>query len=335
MGKCRISIIIPVYNLEDYIKDCIQSLIPSNDSGLYYEIICIDDGSTDDSGKILDKYAELYSCLKVYHQSNQGVSSARNLGLEKAVGEYIWFVDGDDLVAKDSIPEIIDGIEQNECPDILYIGIKSFDDNDLSDVHFETLPIEEESGQYAGWIVTEIIKAKYIHEHNLRFDVDISYGEDDIFCVFLHQYITTTKKLNKVLYYYRQREGSALHSGINENSIERTMKTYSAELKYADTYDFFWYKRDGVYNRMPNLMAYIAQLPNKIANKHIKKLKEYHLFPLPPYRATTENQNNKQIISGAKRIRMHSYESHFGYLVLRLYMKYQKVINLFKHKQQK
>ncbi len=95
----ELSIIIPVYNLENYIEDCLKSCL--NQDIEDYEIICVDDGSKDNSPVILDRYAREYpGRIKVFHKENGGVSSARNYGLERAQGDWIWFVDGDDLIQK-------------------------------------------------------------------------------------------------------------------------------------------------------------------------------------------------------------------------------------------
>ena len=93
-----LSIIIPVFNSEEHLQQCIDSVI--NQSFRDYELIIIDDGSQDDSGLICNKYAEKDCRIKVIHQKNQGVSSARNVGIESASGEWITFVDSDDYLAE-------------------------------------------------------------------------------------------------------------------------------------------------------------------------------------------------------------------------------------------
>src|SRR5688572_14059839 len=97
--EVKISIIVPVYNLEDFLPNCIDSLI--NQSFNDIEIILVNDGSKDNSPKICDEYAESDKRIKVIHKKNEGVSIARNTGLKAAIGEYIVFVDGDDWVHPD------------------------------------------------------------------------------------------------------------------------------------------------------------------------------------------------------------------------------------------
>ena len=313
-----LSIIVPVYNVEKYLEECLDSLQNQNGKKDIYEIICIDDGSTDKSGVILDGYAERFSNINVFHKENGGVSSARNVGLKNAKGKYIWFVDSDDLIAHDSIKLIVSGIKNNDYPDTFYIGVNSFkDDNVNLDV---ILDFSEDPSKYAGWMFTEIIKSEIIINNSLLFDENVFYGEDDIFCVFVEQHVKTTAKLDMVIYYYRQREGSALHSAITNKNIERFIKTYKSDLLYANNYDFFWYKKDAVYRMMPNLMAFIAEQPIKYSFKIIKQLKESDLFPLKKDYKTWLKQNNSKV-NKVKWIRQHSVSSYLCYVLLRIYVR--------------
>lgn len=102
----KVSIIVPVYNIQEYLGICIQSLLDQTYGDI--EIVLIDDGSTDSSPEIMKKYQSKYANrIKVFHQTNQGVGSARNLGIEKSTGEYITFVDGDDLIKASAIDELV------------------------------------------------------------------------------------------------------------------------------------------------------------------------------------------------------------------------------------
>lgn len=116
-----LSIIVPVYNVEKYLSDCLNSLIDQAISKERYEIICIDDGSTDDSWEILKAYARNYNNIKVYHKENGGVSSARNDRLMYAAGKFIWFVGFDDYTSVNSIDCIVDELFCCNL-DVLQIG---------------------------------------------------------------------------------------------------------------------------------------------------------------------------------------------------------------------
>lgn len=116
-----VSVIIPVYNVEKYLTRCLESVIAQTYSNL--EIILVDDGSTDNSGKVCDKYQENDSRIKIIHKINGGQSDARNVGIDKACGEYIAFVDSDDWITKDYIESMYSLMITNDC-DIATCGVR-------------------------------------------------------------------------------------------------------------------------------------------------------------------------------------------------------------------
>ena len=109
----KISIIVPVYNVEKYLKECIESILSQTYKNI--EIILIDDGSTDNSGKICDEYLKKDSRVKVIHKENGGLSDARNTGIEIASGKYIGFVDSDDYIAKDMYDFLYQNIKRENA----------------------------------------------------------------------------------------------------------------------------------------------------------------------------------------------------------------------------
>ena len=108
--QTKISVLIPVYNTEKYLRECVDSTISQTYSQL--EIILVDDGSADNSGKICDEYAQNDKRVKVIHKPNGGLSSARNVGIDKATGEYIAFVDSDDYLKKDYVEKLLETIKK-------------------------------------------------------------------------------------------------------------------------------------------------------------------------------------------------------------------------------
>ena len=121
------SIIIPVYNVAPYLRDCLDSV--RNQSFCDWECICIDDGSTDGSGDILGEYVEQDSRFYVVHQVNAGVSAARNVGVAKAGGKYLWFVDGDDRVMPNALKVLNTALATLQHPDIVALGWCRFKNN--------------------------------------------------------------------------------------------------------------------------------------------------------------------------------------------------------------
>lgn len=315
----KISVIVPVYNIQNYIGICLETLCNQNVDEKHCEIIVIDDGSTDNSGTIIDEYAKKHTVIKAFHKTNGGVSSARNVGLKQANGDYIWFVDGDDMVARGSISIILNCLKDNNYPDLLFLGVKSLETESNVPLALEPLCIAEETKKYSGWMFTRIMKADIIRKNNILFDIDVALGEDDIFCEFFQHHITSKFKLDMILYFYRQRRGSALHMILDYNNIEKVVKSYSRSIYYANTYDFFWYKRDMVYKNMPNVMAFIARQPRKKSRELLKLLKNYQLFPLPKIKGIESDALKKS--SGAKKMRDNAFYSLLNYYILRIYVK--------------
>ena len=123
-GLKLISIIIPIYNCERYLRRCLESILVQTYRNL--EILLIDDGSTDNSGFICDQYAEIDNRVRVFHIKNAGVSNARNLGIEKARGEYIGFVDADDYIDFDMYEKLLEEAIRDDA-DMVFCGFKRFE----------------------------------------------------------------------------------------------------------------------------------------------------------------------------------------------------------------
>ncbi len=102
-----LSVVVPCYNVEGYLSRCLSSLVHQDIDGSAYEVIAIDDGSTDSTGEICDRYAKEYPQVKVVHQANRGVGAARNAGLDLARGKYLLFVDADDFMVENCFKELL------------------------------------------------------------------------------------------------------------------------------------------------------------------------------------------------------------------------------------
>lgn len=122
----KVSVIVPVYNVENYLVNCIESLIVQTYNN--FEIILVDDGSTDNSGEICDEYAQRYDFIQVIHKQNAGLGFARNSGMEVSKGEYVTFIDSDDYADADLIKNLVDGLEENNA-DTCIGGFKKVSDS--------------------------------------------------------------------------------------------------------------------------------------------------------------------------------------------------------------
>ena len=122
----KISVIIPVYNVEKYLSECLDSII--NQTFKDIEIICIDDGSTDNSHLILEEYVKKDSRIKIVEQKNQGAGASRNKGIECATGEYLHFMDSDDALYQDAYSKIFEILENNNFPNVIRFAGRAFDE---------------------------------------------------------------------------------------------------------------------------------------------------------------------------------------------------------------
>lgn len=222
--KSGVSIIVPVYNVEEWLKECIESLIQQTYS--QYEIILINDGSTDNSGKICNEFASINPLIKVLHQDNKGVSAARNNGLKHAKGKYIVFVDPDDIVSEKYLEILVNTIENSNSDMAIAnycIEFGEFLENDIGKIVTKDIEVEYllehilDGKSYDSYLWNRIFIRNIINENCIWFNENISIWEDLCFIV---NYLKFTKKcvyINCVLYFYRQRCNSA----INGNSIDK------------------------------------------------------------------------------------------------------------------
>ena len=206
------SIIIPVYNADKYIEKCIESIISQDRNK--FEIIVVDDGSTDNTGIICDKYSNKYSNIKVFHTENKGVSRARNLGLSEAIGDYILFVDADDWVTSDYIDVISKEIEG---VDLLFFSNNRVIDEKIikqsyGDAYAENraeteeliLNIKKQKYEYFGFTWNKCFSRNIISKNNILFVNDLSVREDEVFTNIYCSYVNSIKFIKKILYNYRE-----------------------------------------------------------------------------------------------------------------------------------
>ncbi|MGL4570223.1 MAG: glycosyltransferase family 2 protein [Clostridium sp.] len=203
-----ISIIIPVYNSETYIKRCIDSIL--SQTFYKFELICIDDGSTDKSLEILYEYDCKDERIKVIKQKNGGPSKARNKGLEVAKGKYVAFVDSDDYLENEYLERLFEKSMEN---DIIIANYKEETENNKKEIKiFECLLdnknnseiIEEILLGSGGYVWGKLFKYSAISENNLKFDENINMCEDLIFIIDFFTKINYIGKSNESMYIYNK-----------------------------------------------------------------------------------------------------------------------------------
>lgn len=209
----RLSIIIPVYNAQDYLSACIDSCLNQSNAEINkdFEIICINDGSKDNSLVILKEYEKKYG-IRVHDKQNSGVSDTRNIGLSLAKGDYIWFVDSDDCIHPDSflmmdnvLKAEIDGFVFEFMPVSQEFSIKS-----VSTLKKQSIQTDLYCASFKNPVCV-VTKREYLLKHNIHFKVGMSYGEDTLWAFWCLLYPHNYVYADVVLYYYRQNPNSAMH----------------------------------------------------------------------------------------------------------------------------
>lgn len=208
-----ISIIVPIYNAQDKIRTCIDTLVTQSYKNI--EVILIDDGSTDNSGKICDELAVEYSVIKAVHKNNGGVSSARNLGLNIAQGEWIGFVDCDDTVST-MMYERLHEKSVNHGVDFVMCSYRDSSKEYIQQKKEEILPqleaakiILDEKG-YKGFVWNKLFRNKIIQENKIRFNTTIHMCEDLVFCLEYLRYCEAAYCVGEPLYnYYTEGESAS------------------------------------------------------------------------------------------------------------------------------
>ena len=225
-----ISIIIPVYNVKPYLDDCLQSVVGQDYTN--FECILVDDGSTDGSSELCDQWAEKDTRIQVIHQTNQGVSSARNRGLEQAKGEYISFIDSDDWVENDYLSTMMQRAEREKV-DLVVCGLtQEFKDKnsrnyiprqsltfELTSHHVEHFVMLNEQHLLYGPVV-KLYKNEIIQQHQILFDPQVSYGEDLLFNYKYLEHVHIITCIDKSLYHYRILGSGTLSSKLRPDQFD-------------------------------------------------------------------------------------------------------------------
>lgn len=224
----KISVIVPVYNVEKYLCSCIDSILAQTFTD--FELLLIDDGSRDKSGEICDEYANKDCRVKVFHKENGGVSSARNLGIDESKGEYLFFVDSDDIISSFYIEMFVNYIKKNDsvCVVCKYTNRLSLLKNQIDSIKTKEMTSSEfldeiwiSEGKLDGYLWNKMFKRKILIDLNIRFDEKVSIWEDMLFVVEYFVNISTVVFVDAVLYYYRDTMNSAVKQHGTSKKIEK------------------------------------------------------------------------------------------------------------------
>lgn len=222
MSSIKFSIIIPVYNVEKYLNECVESVL--NQTYKNFEIILVDDGSTDSSPQICDSYAEKDNRIRAIHKENGGLSSARNAGIKNMTGDYVLFLDSDDFWDNNKALEHLSYIISEQKPDVVCYGYKEFYENTnelknvicIPEISFEDLSTEGQlealltNGIFTSSACCKTIRTKLIFDKDIYFVENIT-SEDIDWSARILLNAKSFALYNDYFYNYRQRDGSITH----------------------------------------------------------------------------------------------------------------------------
>lgn len=293
MIKKRLSIVIPVYNVEFYLRRCLDHVYNQIDNRC--EVVMLDDGSTDNSFEICKEYESKYpSNTRIFHKENEGAGATRNILLDKANGEYVWFVDSDDYIEDNSISKILNIIDKYKTLDILSMCYRCFSNNGYRKM--ENAPRKEElitgaeyliNKTFSGYLWNKVYNLAFLRNNKIRFN-NINSQED---CLFnIRALLVCKRMLLSSLYSYNYFQGnsnSTLHNKSTDSSNRKIKDSILSEKEMLqlknDISDISLKKAVGKILSLHIAgflyAVYITNLPIKIINNIIKELKSFNLYP--------------------------------------------------------
>lgn len=238
----KISIIVPIYNISDYVGSCIDSII--NQDYQNFELILVDDGSTDNSGKICDNYSKMHKNIVVIHKKNGGLSDARNAGIIAATGDYIMFIDGDDFLRDKTCLSLLNSVLEKENYDVIqykmlyfyqknnkYVSISNINYAEITGNKLEKIELLISKGCFSPSACDKLIKTDVIKKNNILFDKNL-LSEDIMWSLKLFLNIKNLYLINDELYVYRQQRRGSITYNVEKKNILDMYKIIKHWIKF-------------------------------------------------------------------------------------------------------
>ncbi|NCC99025.1 MAG: glycosyltransferase [Bacteroidia bacterium] len=307
-----LSIIVPVYNVSKYLSKCLDSLLLQNIDLSKYEIIIVDDGSTDDSGLIADKYASQYSNIVVIHKTNGGLSDARNKGIDIAKGQYIQFVDSDDYLEPNVLGILLDKIERYNL-DVLRYNYQNVNDNyqifepykdykpfvDYSNIVTNGEAFLNDRLGYGCYAWQFIINRQLLIDKTNYFKYGI-YFEDTEWTPRMLLQAKRVSSTNLIAYNYLLREGSITKSTTKEKKLkvlsDKLLLIDSLQSQMRTINDNRWH-RGMISTTVVSVFSCVISDFYEDKNKYLKELKQRKIYPLSKYHISKRISRKISIIN--------------------------------------
>ena len=297
----EVSIIIPIYNVEKYVAECLNSVISQTYDHSKIECIIVNDCTTDDSMDIIDRIIKKYqsdngkmSFNVINHERNMGISVSRNDGIDTAKGEYVFFIDSDDYLYPDCLKSLYDAHLMHKDAELIIgnaynemLTSKQFDINNIKVINNLNYLFEGSLAHYTIWNM--LIKRNVLNKHNIKFKTDVNVSEDDLFNFHLYSLVNKAIIIPQITYFYRKNnKGQTLNS-----KFENAQNTFTGYISILKIYEnelqgrcyvgksFFAFNLatraidflNKVRNEVPEVELQerpLRQIINKIQKKHIR-----------------------------------------------------------------
>lgn len=231
----KLSIVIPAYQCESTIRNCLDMVIASDMSG-NYEVIVVNDGSKDSTLSILREYEQKCPDLIVIDQTNQGVSAARNSGIRRASGEYVTFVDSDDYTESSFVASLLE-MMKDPADLIIFNSDKIGENGTVGNLNFSSDYVGlDKFGVYDRILHQKLnqpwgklFRMSILRKHQILFQSEIAIGEDLTFLMDYFQYVQSVRFCDLLLYHYVYSTGSLSHAAMTEKRVQEFMKAYQAQ----------------------------------------------------------------------------------------------------------
>lgn len=309
----KLSIIVPVYNVAPYLRKCVDSLLAQDLSLEDYEIILVDDGSLDFSPTICDEYAREYENIRVVHRQNRGLSTARNIGIEIASGQYVQFVDSDDYLE----PNVLDGLVKKmefDQLDVLRFNYQNvneayevFEPNKVSkqfvdyrDEICDGLSFLKERLGYVCYACQFMIRKSLLETNRIWFKTGIIF-EDTEWTPRVLLKAERVQSFDKIVYNYLQREGS-----ITKGPAEKTITAQLSLIDYLKLQmpqfpDHRWHQ-GMISHIVVSIVTKISTVLYNKRNSFLKDLRNKEVYPLSTYLACPKAMRKIRLINLSPRI---------------------------------
>lgn len=312
----KLSIIVPVYNVADYLQKCLDSLLEQDLPQNEYEIIVVNDGSTDNSGEIAQQYADKYPNITLINQANQGLSGARNTGIKHSKGDYIQFVDSDDYLEKNVLGGLLKQVENDDL-DVLRFRYQNVRINNTSNIYEIFKPYKSSSFLFDDYSLDVTDGVNFLNErfgtacyawafilrkeilNNCIFKPGI-YFEDTEWTprmILKSQRIAST---DTIVYNYLMREGSitkAVNRDKQRKVVEDKIRLIDSLLEHSkDLENKSWFERMIAGTVLSTIGCIAADFYDE-GKKYLKELKQRNVYPLSYKKITKETRRKLQLIN--------------------------------------